>query len=371
MFRLLLILGLFIMNLSVTKAQDKKIFVWGGDINLKFTRYIVDLTGKEHPRLCYLPTASGDNPDNIRFWGSICNALKIDTLVMNVWVSASPDNQSFEDILLHSDAIVVGGGNTLNMIGIWKAQGIDKILKKALDKGIILSGGSAGSICWFEKGISDSRPTNISAVEGLGLLPYSNCPHYSQKERRDLFHKLINNKEIHPGYAFDEKAGILFVNGKAKEFVTQNDKHHVYYVFLKGKQLEIKDLEAKKVISKHAIPEGEYQTTKVEKKLSEITLEGKSTPLSAYVMIVKEISKGKESFLNSSVNKIFIYKNKIAGVVNDKYLDSMGVYGLWYFYNHNGVWENAGEDIGGETVLESEITFREKAKVILSKRMTQ
>ena len=88
-------------------------------------------------------------------------------------------------------------------------------------------------------------------------------------------------------------------------------------------------------------------------------------------MIVKEISKGKESFLNSSVNKIFIYKNKIAGVVNDKYLDSMGVYGLWYFYNHNGVWENSGEDIGGETVLESEITFREKAKVILSKRMTQ
>lgn len=216
MLRLFFIIGLFIMNLSVINAQDKKIFVWGGDINLKFTRYIADLTGKEHPRLCYLPTASGDNPDNIRFWGSICNALKIDTLVMNVWVSASPDNQSFEDILLNSDAIVVGGGNTLNMIEIWKAQGIDKILKKALNKGIILSGGSAGSICWFEKGISDSRPTSISAVEGLGLLPYSNCPHYSQKERQDLFHKLIGNKKIHSGYAFDERAGISFCERKSQ-----------------------------------------------------------------------------------------------------------------------------------------------------------
>ena len=81
--------------------------------------------------------------------------------------------------------------------------------------------------------------------------------------------------------------------------------------------------------------------------------------------IVREMARKNRSYLDSSVNKIFLFQNEIAGVVNDKYLDSMGVYGLWYFYNRNGVWENAGEDFGGGTVLESEITFREKAVRIL------
>ena len=134
-------LFLAILNINYLNAQEKTIFVWGGDINLKFTQYIVNLTQKENPRLCYLPTASGDNADNIKLWEKICTQLRIDTLVFKVWVSSSENNKSFEDILMHSDAIVVGGGNTLNMLGIWKAQGIDHILKKALDKGIILAGG--------------------------------------------------------------------------------------------------------------------------------------------------------------------------------------------------------------------------------------
>ena len=144
---------------------------------------------KENPRLCYLPTASGDNADNIKLWEKICTQLRIDTLVFKVWVSSSENNKSFEDILMHSDAIVVGGGNTLNMLGIWKAQGIDHILKKALDKGIILAGGSAGAICWFINGISDSRPVQLSCVDGLNLLPYSTCPHYDQNERKEYIIK--------------------------------------------------------------------------------------------------------------------------------------------------------------------------------------
>jgi len=132
-----------------TDKQDETIFIWGGDINTKFVQYVADLTKKENPKICYLPTASGDNPDNIKYWENICNTLQLDTIILKVWVSSSEKNQSFEEILLNSDAIVVGGGNTLNMLGIWKAQGIDNILEKALKNGIILSGGSAGSICWF------------------------------------------------------------------------------------------------------------------------------------------------------------------------------------------------------------------------------
>ena len=369
--RFLFIVFLFMVSFAV-EAHDRRIFVWGGDINLKFTKYIVELTGKEKPRICYIPTASGDNPENIRFWSGICNALGLDTVVLNVWVSSSPENKSFEEILLNVDAIVVGGGNTLNMMGIWKAQEIDKILEKALDKGIVLSGGSAGSICWFASGISDSRPEKLSVVEGLGLLPYSNCPHYSQQERKDLYHSLIVGKEMLPGYAFDEKAGILFVNGEVEECVTQNDKHNVYFVDLDKKgHLVVEKMDTRLFIDKDALSETEYKSIEVGKRISEITSDENYTPLSAYIDIIKNNFKDNEAFLHSSVNKVFIYDDRIAGVVNDKYLDMMGFYGLWYFYNNNGKWESAGEDIGGETILESEITFREKAKVVLSKQTSK
>lgn len=352
-------------GLFATNAQDRRIFVWGGDIDLKFTRYVAHLTGREKPRICYVPTASGDHPDNINYWSRICHTLDIDTLVLRVWVSTSPENPSFEEQLLGADAIVVGGGNTLNMMGIWKAQGIDKLLAEALRRGIVLAGGSAGSICWFDGGMSDSRPEDWSFVEGLGFLPYSNCPHCSQEVRRERYDDLVRRKKIGPGYAFDERAGILFVNGKAEKFITQSDRHHVYYVSRHKNRVVVEELDAELLIAEDALPEGAYESVEVGRKIREIETDGSSTPLSAYVAIVREMARKNRSYLDSSVNKIFLFQNEIAGVVNDKYLDSMGVYGLWYFYNRNGVWENAGEDFGGGTVLESEITFREKAVRIL------
>ena len=355
----------FFLTFFALKAQNHRIFVWGGDINLKFTQYIVDLTGKDNPRLCYLPTASGDNPENIKHWEKICNSLKIDTLVLKVWVKSSKENKSFEEIILNSDAVVVGGGNTLNMIGIWKAQGIDKILKKALDKGIILSGGSAGSICWFTNGVSDSRPRDLSSISGLNFLPFSNCPHYSQIDRQKLYNDLIRKKKIQSGYAFDEKAGILFVNGKAMDIVTQSDKHQAYYICLKENLIKVEQLNARVILNNNSISENEYTTTMVGKKISEVVSNGKITPLSSYAIITQDMAKKNRKYFTSKVDKIFVFKNKIAGVVNDKYVESMGVYGLWYFYNNNGFWESEGEDIGGETFFECEIVFREKAKKIL------
>ena len=302
---------------------------------------------------------------NIRFWESICGALELDTLVLKVWVSASEENKTFEEQVLHSDAIVVGGGNTLNMMGIWKAQGIDCILRGALDKGIILSGGSAGAICWFLNGISDSRPRKLSSVEGLGILPYSSCPHYSQKNRHSLFHQLIKEGNVRPGYAFDEKAGILFVDGKVADCVTQSDRHHAYYVHLKGQQLKVDSLKARLLLQENALAEDEYVVIAVGLPVSEIDLGGKDTPASAYASIIrgKDEKGGKVSAVK--IEKLFLFNNELAGVVNDSYLSSMGIYGLWYFYNIKGTWESAGEDIGGETLFECEVTFREKARTVL------
>jgi len=288
-------------------------------------------------------------------------------------VSSSEKNKSFEEVLLSSDAIVVGGGNTLNMIGIWKAQGVDTVLKKALKRGIILAGGSAGSICWFRNGISDSRPVNLSVVNGLGFLDYSNCPHYSETRRADLYHKMIKEKEMQAGYATDELAGILFKNGKAIDFVSQSDMHNLYFVSRVNGEVKSVKIESRYLLNKNAISEGSYTSVPVNKKLGELTnVIDRITPLNAYfseimaTQLDKEglSEKGRNRIMNISVHKIFIYKNMIAGVVNDTYLDSFG-YGMWYFYNNNGTWVSMGEDIGGKTVFESELTFREKAEVIL------
>ena len=376
-----LITTLFIItcdNITAQQAQKPKevnelIFIWGGDINRKFVRYVADLTGKESPRICYLPTASGDNEENIKYWNNICKALNIESLIMKVWVSSSEKNKSFEEVLLSSDAIVVGGGNTLNMIGIWKAQGIDTVMKKALKRGIILAGGSAGSICWFRNGISDSRPVNLTVVNGLGFLDYSNCPHYSEVKRADMYHKMVKEKKMQAGYATDELAGILFKNGKAVDFVSQSDMHNSYFVSRVNGEVKSVKIESRYLLNKNAIPEGSYTSVPVNKKLGELTnVSDRSTPLNAYFSEIKATQldkdglseKGRNRIMNISVRKIFIYKNMLAGVVNDTYLDSFG-YGMWYFYNNNGTWVSMGEDIGGKTVFESELTFREKAEVIL------
>jgi peptidase E len=353
--------------------KNETIFVWGGDINLKFVQYVADLTKKESPKICYLPTASADNPDNIKYWSNICNTLKVDTIILKVWVSSSEKNPSFEDILLNSDAIVVGGGNTLNMLGIWKAQEIDAILNKALKKGIILAGGSAGSICWFQTGISDSRPVNLSIVEGLGFLPYSNCPHFSQETRKSLYFELIKEGKIPSGYACDELAGILFKNGKAVDFVSQSDIHNSYFVALEKGEIISTKMESKILLKKNALPESSYSSHLIRKKISDLSdINDKTDPVNAYVAEIITLKLNKENIseeeknklLNVDIEKVFIYKNKIAGIVNNADLDSFG-YGLWYFYNCNGTWKSMGEDIGGKTLFESEITFREKAEAII------
>lgn len=142
------------------------------------------------------------------------------------------------------DAIIVSGGNTLNMLAIWRAQGVDQILWTAWGKGIVLSGGSAGSLCWFEEGTTDSRPKEISKIECLGFLKGSHCPHYdSEKTRRPLYHAYIRSKELKPGYACDDRAAILFHDNEVKKVVSLNEESNAYYVFLQNGEVIERKLE--------------------------------------------------------------------------------------------------------------------------------
>lgn len=136
------------------------------------------------------------------------------------------------------DAIVVGGGNTLNMIAIWKVQGIDVALKKAYESGIVMGGGSAGSLCWFTAGSTDSRPKQLTVVEGLNFLNFSHSPHYLREvNRRPLYHELILSGKLKPGYACDDQAGLLFVNGEMKKSVTLNADNKNYFVSAKDEKI--------------------------------------------------------------------------------------------------------------------------------------
>lgn len=221
-------------------GSGKTLFVYGGQVTKAFIRHTAELTGKQNPKICFLPTATGDRATYINYFYDLCSDLPVEPNVQKVWISSYSQKETFEERLLKMDAIVVGGGNTLNMLALWKAQGIDVVLRKAYEKGIVLAGGSAGSLCWFEGGTTDSRPVELSIVEGLGLLPFSHCPHYhSEESRKPLYYDNILKGKLGDGYACDDLAGIVFVDGEVKYAVSMDQENHSYYVKEeKGKVVE-------------------------------------------------------------------------------------------------------------------------------------
>lgn len=209
----------------------RKIFLTGGGYDLKTIKYLISLTGKENPKICFLPTPMGDSEIYINKWFEIAKELPIQPFAQKVFISSAEQKNSFDDILLQMDAILVTGGNTLNALSLWKAHGIDLTLKKAWEKGIVLSGPSAGAICWFEEGLSDSRPEQLSVVKGLGFLEGSNCPHYhTEADRRPLYLKMIEEGRLLPGYACDETAGLYFEGTQLRKAITQNKTDKAYKV---------------------------------------------------------------------------------------------------------------------------------------------
>jgi len=225
-------------------APVRTIFAYGGQVNKAFLSYIISLTGKPNPRICFLPTATGDSPGYIAYWYGLCTDMPMRPYVQKVFINSSPEQQSFEDFLLGMDAIVVGGGNTLNMLAIWKAQGIDTVLRKAYDRGILLAGGSAGSLCWFTSGYTDSRPKALSKITGLGFINASHCPHYNtEASRKPLYQNSVLTGDQVPGYACDELSGILFRNEQFVKAVSVDSGHHSYFVSVVNGKVSERKLE--------------------------------------------------------------------------------------------------------------------------------
>lgn len=239
-------LGLAASAASALRAQKatRKILIAGGGYGTAFIRYMAQLTGKTRPKLCYLPTASADSATGIITWYRNCAPLNVEASHQDSFIASTRQTRTWEEVFLSVDGIVCSGGNTLNQQAIWRAQGIDAVLRQAWDRGIVLGGASAGSLCWFEEGTTDSRPKELSIVQGLGLLKGSHSPHYdAEPGRRPLYQKLIGSGQMKPGYACDNDAGIYFEDNTVRRVVATRTGAKVYYVSVESGKVTERVLE--------------------------------------------------------------------------------------------------------------------------------
>lgn len=229
-------------------ASTRKILIAGGGYGTAFIRYMAQLTGKPRPKLLYLPTASADSPTGIINWYRACAPLNVEPSHQVSFIASYTQTRSWEEVLLSVDGIVCSGGNTLNQQVIWKAHGIDAILRQAWNRGIVLGGASAGSLCWFEHGTTDSRPKELSRVDCLGFLQGSHSPHYdAEPGRRPLYQRMILSGQMKPGYACDNDAGIYFEDNTVKRVVHTRAAAKVYYVSIEGGKIVEKVMEPERI----------------------------------------------------------------------------------------------------------------------------
>ena len=218
--------------------MEKHILAMGGGgfamepDNLKLDRYLLSLSKKEKPKVCFISTACGDAKEYIqRFYDSF-STLSCEPSHLALY---RPPKGNLRDFVMDKDIFYVGGGNTRNLLVLWKEWGVDLLLKEAWDNGVILAGMSAGSICWFEQGLTDSVTGKLLPLECLGFLKNSNCPHFDgDKERRPAYHRLIAQGLMKNGIACDDGVAAHFINGYVNKFVSSRK-------YAKAYQLELID----------------------------------------------------------------------------------------------------------------------------------
>jgi dipeptidase E len=180
------------------------------------------------PRVCYIGTATGDDETFTanfhRVFGDVAETSDLALF-----------DRIVEDIpgfLLDQDAVFVGGGNTASLLGVWRAHGVDDSLRSAHEAGVVLAGRSAGGICWFESGTTDSFGPRLAPLSGgLGLISGSHCPHYDgEPERRPTYHALIESGELAPGLAVDDHAAAIFDGPRLVEVVAAHPGPAAYRV---------------------------------------------------------------------------------------------------------------------------------------------
>lgn len=197
-------------------------------------RYILEQAAKSRPAVAFLPTATGDADGYIVSFYTAFTRLPCEPSHL-AFFRRVPD---LRDYLFRQDVIYVGGGNTKSMLGIWKEWGLPELLREAWERGVILAGLSAGALCWFESGVTDSWAGGLSALPGLGFLKGSCCPHYDgEPERRPAYHRLVAAGELVPGFALEDGAALHFHGQEVFRTVASRPNAHAYQVTVAGDQV--------------------------------------------------------------------------------------------------------------------------------------
>ena len=205
--------------------------IGGGD---GFLELMVSLAHEPRPRLCYLPTAVADDPARIVGFYERVRGLDCDPY--HVKLFGVPERAA--DDVASADVVLVSGGNTANMLALWRLHGIDRALRDVWERGGVLGGASAGANCWFEGCVTDSFSAALDPLaDGLGFLPGTFCPHYDAEElRRPVFRRFVAEGALAPGIACDDFAAALYRGRDLVEIVAADDGARGYRVTPEGEE---------------------------------------------------------------------------------------------------------------------------------------
>jgi peptidase E len=213
--------------------MKRQIIAFGGLLspdtgNFKLERAIVEASGVQRPRICYIGTASGDEPDHRARFFEVYSRFDVHLATLPFFRRTPADLRAF---VSDFDVLHVGGGNTRSMLAVWREWGFVDVLREAYERGVVLCGSSAGAICWFEQGVTDSIAGPLTALDCLGFLGGSNCPHYDgEKDRRPAYHDLVATGRIAGGIACDDGAGVHFVDEKLERAISARPNARAYRV---------------------------------------------------------------------------------------------------------------------------------------------
>ena len=196
--------------------------------------YILKQSKKKKPNICFIPTATGDNEEyKENFYTTFsklnCQATHLD------FFKRTPD---LENLIQDQDVIFVGGGNTKSMLAVWKDWGLDIFLKSAYEKGVVMSGVSAGAICWFDKGVTDSWASNLQLMECLGFIEGTCCPHYDEEiDRRPAVDAFLSKQLISSCIAIEGECALHIKDGKVFSSVAFGKGKKSYSVVLRNNKV--------------------------------------------------------------------------------------------------------------------------------------
>ena len=220
---------------------EKKIIAIGGggfthQADESLDQFVVDQSKKTNNKIGFLATASNDDKKKISLFYTRFENTESELSHFNL----TSDVNGFSEWILNKDIVYIGGGNTKFMLEIWKNNMLENIFKKAYESGVILSGVSAGAVCWFEWILSDSVSPGFKPLKGINLISGSCTPHSSNIERINQFQQDIKNGKLPHGIAIDDGVAVVFIDGKPTEVYSARNNHEAYFLD-KNNKINLKD----------------------------------------------------------------------------------------------------------------------------------